>query len=107
MIDLELVKNIIIQNLKNLGINVQDVYIFGSRSRNDFSEESDYDIFTVIDDYNGYNKKQLWWTLYKSLHEEFPYIAFDILIRTVKEFEIEKQVVNTLSHEVFIEGKKI
>ncbi|WPX07749.1 nucleotidyltransferase domain-containing protein [Anaerocellum danielii] len=107
MIDLELVKNLIIQNLKNLGINVQGVYIFGSRARGDFSEESDYDIFTVIDDYNGYNKKQLWWTLYKSLHEEFPCIAFDILIRTVKEFEIEKQVVNTLSHEVLIEGKKI
>lgn len=107
MIDLNLVKNLIAQNLRNFDINIKDIYIFGSRARGDFSEESDHDIFTVIDDYNGHNKKQVWWTLYKSLHDEFPYIAFDILIKTVSEFELEKQIVNTLSHEVLIEGIKI
>jgi hypothetical protein len=42
-----------------------------------------------------------------ALHKEIKYISFDVLIKSRKDFEEEKDIVRTISNEVFLEGTKL
>jgi predicted nucleotidyltransferase len=104
----ERIRYIIEKVLIQSKITLKDIIIFGSRARGGFDERSDFDILIIIkNDMNIDQKRSLWKEVYHALHRDFPIISFDVIIKTTKDFEDEKNVVNTISNEACIEGIKI
>jgi len=104
----EKIKKIINQVFEEKGIEVERIILFGSRARGEYEALSDYDIFVVIkEDIDNLEKRKLKKEIYRSLHSAFPFSPFDIIVKTKKEFEAEKEIVNTLSNEVLSEGIEI
>ena len=46
---LKTAKSIITEEIEKFGYKVESVYLFGSRARGDFNEDSDWDFFVVTD----------------------------------------------------------
>ncbi len=91
--------------LNELNIKYSKILLFGSRARGDFREESDWDFLIVLEKpVDAKTKKELWFDIYKKLHEFYPFISFDIVLKDVESFEKEKTIVNTISNEVYLEG---
>jgi len=104
----EKIKKIINQVFEEKGIKVERIILFGSRAREEYEALSDYDIFIVIkEDIDNLEKRKLKKEIYRSLHLVFPFSPFDIIVKSKKEFETEKDIVNTLSNEVLSEGIEI
>jgi predicted nucleotidyltransferase len=104
----EKIKKIINKVLEERGIKVERIILFGSRARGEYEALSDYDIFVVIKgNIDKLEKRKLKKEIYRSLHLVFPFYPFDIIVKTKKEFEAEKDIVNTLSNEVLSEGIEI
>lgn len=79
--------------------------LFGSRARNNYTPESDWDIVIVVKEkLNSLERKKLWTMIYKALHRKFPKSSFDIFIKSEDEFEIEKNFANTIANEASTEG---
>jgi predicted nucleotidyltransferase len=99
----------ILKKLKNilndLNIQYSKILLFGSRARGDFKEESDWDFLIILEKpVDMKTKKELWFDIYKRLHEFYPFISFDIVLKDLESFEDEKTIVNTISNEVYLEG---
>lgn len=91
--------------LNNLGIELKEIILFGSRAREDYKEHSDWDIFIVLnEEIDLQKKKKIWYSIYKKLHQKFPFSSFDIILKSKSMYENEKKVVNTLANEVYREG---
>jgi len=102
------IRKIIEEALSRSKVNLKEIILFGSRAREEFGEESDYDILVVIGNGVTFEKRrEIWKDVFRSLHREFPFVPFDLIIKSVKDFEEEKEVANTISSEAFIEGIKI
>jgi predicted nucleotidyltransferase len=91
--------------LNELNIKYSKILLFGSRARGDFREESDWDFLIVLKKtLDAKTKKELWFDVYKKLHEFYPFISFDIVLKDTESFEEEKTIANTISNEVYLEG---
>ncbi|KCZ71016.1 putative nucleotidyltransferase [Candidatus Methanoperedens nitroreducens] len=91
--------------LSDLNIKYSKILLFGSRARGDFREESDWDLLIVLKKpLDAKTKKELWFEIYKKLHEFYPFISFDIILKDAESFEEEKTIANTISNEVYLEG---
>lgn len=102
------IRSIIEKVLIQSKITPGHIILFGSRARGDFEEESDFDILvTIKNDTNMEQKRELWKNVSHELHKDFPFIPFDVIIKTTKDFDGERDVVNTISNEAYIEGIKI
>lgn len=102
-------KNEILEKLKSIlnemNIQYSKILLFGSRARGDFREESDWDFLIVLKKpVDAKTKKELWFDIYKKLHEFYPFISFDIVLKDTESFEDEKTIANTISNEVYLEG---
>lgn len=91
--------------LDELNIINSRILLFGSRARDDFVEGSDWDIMIILEKpVDARTKKEIWFDIFKKLHEYYPFISFDIVIKTAESFEEEKTIANTISNEVYLEG---
>ncbi len=91
--------------LNELNIKYSKILLFGSRARGDFKEESDWDFLIILEKpVDVKTKKELWFDIYKRLHESYPFISFDIVLKDAESFEEEKTIANTISNEVSLEG---
>ncbi|MBU4492441.1 MAG: nucleotidyltransferase domain-containing protein [Euryarchaeota archaeon] len=102
-------KNEILEKLKSIlnemNLKYSKILLFGSRARGDFREESDWDFLIVLKKpLDAKTKKELWFDIYKKLHEFYPFISFDIVLKDTESFEEEKTIANTISNEVYLEG---
>jgi len=89
----------------DLNFEYSRILMFGSRARGDFRAESDWDFFIIFKKpIDARTKKELWLDVYKKLHEFYPFISFDIVLKDAESFEEEKTIVNTISNEVYLEG---
>lgn len=104
----ERIRNIIEKVIIQSKITLENIILFGSRATGDFEEDSDFDILiTIKNDIDTEQKREPWKNVYHELHKDFPVTPFDIIIKTMKDFEDERDVVNTISNEAYIEGIKI
>jgi predicted nucleotidyltransferase len=104
----ERIRGIIEKALSQSNITLESIILFGSRARGGFEEESDFDILvTIKNETNMEQKREFWKNLSHELHKDFPFMPFDVIIKTTKDFEDERDVVNTISNEAYIEGIKI
>jgi len=67
-------------------VNSDKIILFGSRARNDFKEESDYDLLIIKDEIH--NKRKIIQQVYKKLLGLK--IGIDLIIETSQEFNEKK-----------------
>lgn len=102
------IKELILKTLAGIGVNVAKIFLFGSRAREDFDEESDYDILVILkEDISIEEKRELMIKVSMMLHKEIRLTPFDIIVKSLKDFEKERDVVNTISRVAFLEGVEI
>ncbi|RKX55115.1 MAG: hypothetical protein DRP50_03400 [Thermotoga sp.] len=102
------IKEIVGRVLGKNGFTLHNIFLFGSRARGDFDEESDYDILVILnEEISIEDKRKLMVKISGELHKKMRYTSFDIIIKSLKSFEEEKNVVNTVSNEAFLEGIRI
>ena len=94
--------------LEETGIEYSSILLFGSRARNDFEEESDWDFMIILKgNTDPRERRSLWYKIYRRFHDHFPLIPVDIILKDEQSFEDEKEVVNTISNEVYLEGIEV
>jgi len=102
------IKQIVENTTSQNGFTLDSIFLFGSRVRSDFKEESDFDILVILkDELSIKEKRKLAIEILKALHSEFKFMPFDVIIKSRKDFDEEKDIVNTISNEVFLEGIKL
>lgn len=92
----------IIQRILNK-ISAQKIILFGSRSREDFREDSDYDLLVICDDDIDVKK------LSKEIYSQFIGInkGIDVIIRPQKYIKKNLKQVNSFIASIVKEGKVI
>lgn len=94
--------------LKEQNIIIDKFYLFGSRARNENSEDSDYDFLIVVkNDLNSSEKRKIIADLYRFLIKNNGLILMDLIIKTSNKFYSECQELGYLSYTVFKEGIEI
>jgi len=80
------------------------VYLFGSRARGDAGEDSDYDLYVVVDD-DGAAEKQTGKAISEARRDFREPV--DLLVRPRSIFEARKNRLGTLEEIVQHEGRKV
>jgi predicted nucleotidyltransferase len=94
--------------LNEIGVDYSNILLFGSRTGTDFEEESDWDFLIVVKgNLDLKEKRELWHNIYRRFHDYFPFVSVDIILKDEQSFEDEKNVANTISNEVYLEGIKV
>ena len=105
-------KTDVIKHLKEIlaesDIEYLRILMFGSRVRNDFGEDSDWDFLIIVKNpMNLKVKKELWLKVYRKFHERVPFGSIDLILKDRESFEKEKAIANTISNEAYLEGIEI
>jgi predicted nucleotidyltransferase len=104
----EKMKNVISNIVSKNRYTLYAIFLFGSRARKDYDAESDYDLLVILkEDIGLEEKRKLTIKIYNQLHKEIKLAQFDIIVKSLNRFEEEKNVVNTISNEAFLEGVKL
>ncbi len=94
--------------LKELGVEYSKIILFGSRADKDSGEESDWDFLIILrKKIAPEEKRELWYKIYSKFHEHLPMASIDIILKDAESFEKEKEIVNTISNEVYLEGIEV
>jgi len=97
---LDLIKEIIPEEAEKLGVKVEQIILFGSRAREDYREDSDWDVLIIVSD--GSSTRDL------KLLRRHLYMRLDVPVDivTVKRswWERYKEVPGTVVYEAAREG---
>ncbi|MBF0519602.1 MAG: nucleotidyltransferase domain-containing protein [Nitrospirae bacterium] len=83
--------------------NPDKIILFGSRSREDFTAESDYDIFVLRKEIT--NKRELTQSLYRSLYGIGA--GVDLIVESPEKFDELKDNPYMIYKEIAISGKVV
>lgn len=102
----------VIQGLKGvlneLNVDYSSIILFGSRAREEASEESDWDFLIILKNtFTSEELHSLQYTIYRRFHARFPFTTIDLLVKDQQTFEKEKFIANTISNEASLEGIKV
>jgi uncharacterized protein len=88
------------------GISKISILLFGSRARGDYNEDSDYD-FLVLTNNNlsGKEKQKVRGEIRRKLLLEKKIKPIDMLIKSVSEYNDEKNIIGNLYFDIQNEGK--
>ena len=96
--------NIIKNELKKFNIKVLQIILFGSRARGDYSQESDWDFFVIIDKkINFYNRKIIKSKINQKLASFNDTI--DVKLEYKDDFDERKKIIGYIAYDVKREGK--
>ena len=102
------IKNIVDNVFAHKGLTLDSVFLFGSMARGDSNKESDYDILIVSkEELSSKERRNLSIEISRALRQQIRLTPFDIIIKSRKDFDEEKDIVNTISNEVLLEGIKL
>jgi uncharacterized protein len=91
--------------LKKNNINVYGIYLFGSRGRGDYNEDSDYDLLIVLQNNIGnQEKRKLSIDIRRYLIKHKVFFNLDLIIKNHENWEWESQNLGFLSYTVKNEG---
>jgi len=102
----ETIRDVILRVSRELGLEVNDIILFGSRARGDFRADSDWDVLVVLSRPLE-RKKEL--EAYKRIHRELLLkgIKVDVLFISKDELEKVKDDTGFLYYYALREGVKI
>lgn len=107
-IELTTIRENIVKIADENGIKITDIFLFGSRTKDKYTELSDYDLLIILkDDLEEHTIREIRKKIYHRVHSLLPKASFDVIVKTEKQFEREKEIVNTISNEVLLEGMRI
>jgi predicted nucleotidyltransferase len=103
---LRIAKKIIKEEAKKRGIKVLKIILFGSRTGKNFNKNSDWDFLVVIDKELNFHEK---WEVILSIKRKLleSEIPNDIILKSKESYEIDKEIVNTISYSAKLEGIEI
>ncbi len=94
---------IIKEEIEKKGIKVIKIILFGSRSRNDFVEDSDWDFFVVVDrDLDSQLRHEIYTKIYLGLAKLKG--SYEIILKPVSSFEKMKNITGCVSYDADKEG---
>jgi len=94
--------------LNEMNIFIDKFYLFGSRARNDFNLDSDFDFMIVVkNELNIAEKRKLTANIYRKLIQTKELILMDLIIKTSSKFYQECVEPGYLAYTVFNEGIEI
>jgi len=103
---LEKVKEIILDECQKAGVVVDRIILFGSRARGDNREDSDFDIYVIIDDDLEFSDiMNIFLKIKRGLAKL--HISNDVIIRSRDIFEKNKTCIGFISYYVNKEGMNI
>jgi len=104
--EIETAKQVIIEELKENNLEVEEIFLFGSKAKGDFNKDSDWDIFVVVDkNIDIRQKRNITAKIRIKLAEKK--IPLDVIIQSRLVVEKRKQDVGYLTYYVLKEGIKI
>ncbi|MYA87544.1 MAG: nucleotidyltransferase domain-containing protein [Boseongicola sp. SB0662_bin_57] len=85
-------------------LRAEEVWLFGSRARGDFHDDSDWDVMAIIDDNapDDMTDPMTLWQVKKRVD-----LSLDLLAVKKSDFLSAQNAVTTLSHEVKREGVRL
>lgn len=87
--------------LTQLNVKYDKIYLFGSRSGQEFNKDSDWDfLITVKNDVSEKEKRLLKARIRVEMHNFFPDMFLDLFIIEKSVFQKEKNILNTISNTV-------
>ncbi len=99
----KLIKEKVTHILKNEGIKLNRIILFGSRARGDWDKYSDWDILVIIENQiDKKHKMSIAHQIRKALAED--YIPCDVIIKSEKELDYYKNFYGTVTYEALKEG---
>jgi predicted nucleotidyltransferase len=104
---LKTAKSIITEEIEKYGYKVEAVYLFGSRARGDFNEDSDWDFFVVTD---KEIEEQLKWDMSVKIRRRLAITnktSNDIFIASAKKWKEKNHDVGYLDYYVLNEGTSL
>ena len=101
---LSTIQNIILNKASKKSVPIEEIILFGSRARGDYTQESDWDILIVT---TAPLKKHLFWDLYVEIKRELTKnkIPADIIIIPKSTFEKKKRIVGNIAYYASREGR--
>jgi predicted nucleotidyltransferase len=104
---LDTAKKIITEEIQKAGYKVETIYLFGSRARGDYKEDSDWDFFVVTD--RDLSSKEDWKCILRNIRRKMVDndITTDIIIKSKSIYEHQKKGTGFLSYYVNKEGVAI
>lgn len=82
------------------------VFLFGSRARADFDEDSDYDLLIVTDAEQDTKKRRLIKAMIRKRLAQNK-IPADIIIQSNAELEVNKKITGHIVRQVLMEGIRL
>ena len=99
----KIIKNIVVETMKESGYSLEGIILFGSRARGKFDENSDWDLLIIIkEDLTREEKLNLFSKISKKLAKRL--IPCDLLIRSRKEVEKLKTYFHSVTKTALQEG---
>ena len=96
---LKKIKQVVTETLKRKGVIGSAIYVFGSRARNQFNKDSDYDILIIVNEkLSSKNKLKIYGKIIWNLRGLFN--SFDIVIKSKKDYEEEKNIIGSLIYGI-------
>lgn len=104
--EIEIAKQIIVEEVNKFGLEVKMVYLFGSRAKGNYTKDSDWDFYIVVDKNIDFrHKRKLNAQIRRRLAEMR--IPNDIIIQSQSIVKKRINDVGYLTHYVLKEGVKI
>lgn len=97
------IKQTILEYLKEKGINIKRIILFGSRARGDFKTNSDWDLLIVLGkQVSREEKKEIAHKIRKELANL--YIPCDVIVSSEEEIEKRKEVIGSVIRNALKRG---
>lgn len=100
----EIIEDVLDQNR----VTLYSIILFGSRARGDFNKESDFDILVVVkEEMSIKEKRELKIKISVALHSKIRFVPFDVIVKSLRDYEQEKEIANTISKVASLEGTEL
>lgn len=99
----QVAKRVIEEVMRRHGVGVVKVFLFGSRARGNFGEDSNWDFLVVVDRELGFNEK---WDIVDEIKRRLAKLSIpnDIIVRSEQELSETSKLPGTISFAVAREG---
>ncbi len=103
---LSLIKRIVREACEKHGLTLNRVLLFGSRARGEHDNRSDYDLMVIV---NGLPRESDRPKITTAINRKLALqkIPADILVKSIKEFELGRGRIGSITREVNREGKRL